>query len=81
MRSKNFALVFLEFGRGESFGVDERLLALVVGWRHGEVRLCDLDVVAEDRVVPHLERTDAGALALALFDSGDGLAARGRNRF
>ena len=28
---ENFALVFLQFGRGETLGVDQRLLAIVIG--------------------------------------------------
>src|SRR5271165_7566777 len=36
---EDFALVFLEFGRGEAFGVDEGLLALVIGGGVGEIRL------------------------------------------
>ncbi len=72
VRGENLAFVFFQFRRREPFRIHQRLLALVVGGGHGEVRLGDLDVVAEDRVIADLERADAGALPLALFD--------GRNR-
>ncbi len=50
-------------------------LRMVVG-RHGvQVRFRDLDVVAEDAVVPDLERRDARAHALALLEFGDHLLA------
>ena len=68
---EDFALVFLEFGRGEALGVDEGLLALVIGGGVGEIGLGDFDVVAEDLVEADLEGIDAGALAFALFHGGD----------
>ena len=43
-------LVVLELGRGEALGIDQGLLALVVGGNGLEVGLGDLDVVAEDIV-------------------------------
>ena len=72
---EDFALVFFEFGRGEAFGVDERLLAFVVAGREMQIRLRDFDVVAEDAVEADFERVDASALALALFHRGDDLLA------
>ena len=72
VRGEDFAFVVLQLRRGEALGIDQRLFALVVGRREREVRLGDLDVVAEDRVIAHLQRADAGALPLALLD--------GRNR-
>ena len=74
---EDLALEFFELGRGETFGVDQGLLALVIGWRKGHVGLGDLDVVTEDRVIADLEGTDAGAGAFALFNGRDGLAAGG----
>ena len=35
----------------------------------------DFDMIAEDRIVADLERTDAGRVAIARFQSGDGAAA------
>ena len=64
----------LQLGRGEALGVDQRLLAIVVRRRQVQVRLRDLDVVAEDVVEPDLERGDAGALPLARLDLRDVLA-------
>ena len=72
---EDFALVLLQLGRGEALGVDQRLLALVVGGGQMQVGLGDFDVVAEDVVEADLERLDAGAGALAGFDLGDELAA------
>ncbi len=75
LRRQDLGLVLLELGRGEAFGVDEGLLALVVGGDGLGVGLGDLDVVAEDVVEADFERADAGALALAFFDRGERLTA------
>ena len=72
---EHFALVVLQLGRGEALGVDQGLLALVVGGREVLIGAGDFDVVAEDVVEADLERGDAGALALAGFDLGDVLLA------
>ena len=72
---EHFALVILQFRRGEAFGVGQRLLALVVGGRQVLIGAGDLDVVAEDVVEAHLERGDAGALPLARLDLRDVLLA------
>ena len=69
-------LELAQLGRHEALGVGDRLLAPVVGGHRREVRARDLDVVAEHAVELHLQRRDAGALALARLDGGD--AARGR---
>ena len=74
-RREHLALVLLELRRGEALGVHQRLLALVVGRRSRQVRLRDFDVVAKDVVEAHLERTDAGAPALARLHLGDVLLA------
>ena len=63
--AEDLLLVLLELRRDEALGVDQRLLAHVVGRDPVQVRLGDLDVVAEDLVVADLERADAGALPLA----------------
>ena len=55
-------------------------LRMVVGGHRVQVRLRDLDVVAEHAVEAHLERRDAGARALALLDLGDHLLARAADR-
>ena len=49
---------------------------MVVGRDRVQIRLGDLDVVAEHAVVAHLQRVDAGARALALFELRDHLFAR-----
>ena len=72
---EDLLLVLLELGREEALGVDQRLLAHVVGRDLGQVGLGHLDVVAEDLVVADLERADAGPLPLAALELGDeGLA-------
>ena len=76
LRGEDFGFVVLELGRGEALGIDEGLLALVVGGDGGEIGFGDLDVVAEDGVEANFEGADAGAAALALFDGGDGLRGR-----
>ena len=53
---EHFALVLLQLGRGEALGVDQRLLALVIGGREVQIGFRDLDVVAEDVVEADLER-------------------------
>ncbi len=45
---EDFALVFFQFRRGETLGVDQRLFALVVGGREMQIGFGDFDVVAED---------------------------------
>ena len=70
-RGKNFALILLELGRSETFGVHQRLLALVIGRSELQIGFRDLDVVAEDVIEADLERLDAGAGAFARFDLGD----------
>jgi hypothetical protein len=47
---KDFALVVFEFGRSEALGVDEGLLAFVIGGGVREIGFGDFDVVAEDLI-------------------------------
>ena len=70
---EDFAFVFFEFGRSETLGVDEGLLALVIGGSEMEIGFGNFNVVAEDLVVADFEGVDGGALALALFHGGDDL--------
>ncbi len=74
---EDLALVFLQLGGRESLRIDQGLLALIVGWGEGQVRLRDFDVIAEDRVIADLERADAGALAFTFLNGRDLLAAGG----
>ena len=77
---EHLLFVFLQRRRDEALAAGDRLLAVIVG-RHGvQVRLRDLDVVAEHAVVADLQRRDAGARALALFHLGDDLLARSADR-
>ena len=75
LRVQHLGFVLLQLGRGEALGIDQRLLALVVGRRQVQVGLRDFEVVAEDGVELDLQRADAGALALALLDLRDVLLA------
>ena len=72
---EDFALVFFQFGRGETLGVDERLLALVVARARGADSAWRFRCSSRRPVEANFERVDAGALALALFHRGDDLLA------
>ena len=71
-------LVFLHFRGDVALGVDQGLLADVVGWGQAGVGAGDLDVVAKDLVVADLERLDPGALALDALQVGDPIAGMAR---
>ena len=77
--AEDLLFVLLERRRDEALAAGNRLLAVVVGRHRVQVRLRDLDVVAEDAVVADLERGDAGARALPLLHLGDHLLARRRD--
>ncbi len=77
LSGQNLSLEIFELGGGEAFGVDEGLLALVVGRDGFGVGFGDFEVVAEDGIEADFERGDAGAFALAGLDVGDELAAVG----
>jgi hypothetical protein len=47
---EHFGFIFLEFGRGETLSVDERLLALEIGRRKMQVGLGDLQIKTKDLV-------------------------------
>ena len=68
---EDFDFELLQLRRGEAFGVDQGLFALVIGGREVLIRFGDFDVVAEDVVEADFERRDAGAGALALLDLGE----------
>ena len=65
---EDLSFVFLQLRRGETLGVDEGLLALVISGSEMQVGLRNFDVIAEDGIELYLERSDAGALAFAFFD-------------
>src|SRR5207237_7237106 len=65
---EHFGFVLLELAGSEALGIDQRLLALVVGGRQMLIGFGDLDVIAEDGVEFDLERANAGALPLPLLD-------------
>src|SRR5256885_8532532 len=67
LRVEDFALVDFQLGRGEALGVDQRLLALVVVGHQMEIGFGNLNVEAKDRIEFDLERSNAGALPLALL--------------
>ena len=69
--AENLVLAALQVGRVEPLGVLQRLAALVLLGDAVEVGVRDLDVVAVDGVEPHLQRVDAGALALLCLQALD----------
>ena len=60
---QDFPLVVLQFRRGESLGIHQRLFALVIRRRQVLVGFGDFDVVAEYVIEANLQRLDAGARA------------------
>ena len=74
--AEDLLFVLLERRRDEPLAAGDRLLAVVVGRNVAEVRLRDLDVVAEDAVVANLERRNAGPRPLRVFHRGDVLLVR-----
>ena len=67
LRGKGLVLEGLEFRRDETFGILERLAALVVGRHLVELAGGDLDVETVHAVVLHAQVGDAGTLALTRF--------------
>ncbi len=67
-------LQLLQSRRREALGVDQRLLALKVLRDQRQVRLADLDVVAEDAVVGDAQAADAAALTLLCLELCQGFA-------
>ena len=80
VRAEDPLLVFLERGRDVTLAAGNRLLPMVIWRDRVEVRLRDLDVVAEDAVVPHLQRRDPGSRALSLLHLRDDLLAGSARR-
>ncbi len=74
--AQDLLLVLLQRRRDEALAAGHGLLAVVVRRDVVQVRLRDLDVVAEHAVEPDFERVDAGARPLPLFHLGDHLLAR-----
>ena len=72
-RVQHLAFPFFQSGRGVSFGIRQRLTALVIRWHPRSVRLRNLNEIAENVVVANPQRTDAGARAFLSFHGGDGL--------
>ena len=71
LRGEDAVLQLLELGRREALGIDQGLLAFIVGRDVTQVAARDLKVVAEDGGEADLERADAGAGAFALFNGGE----------
>ncbi len=69
--SQHLLLVLLEVRSNVTFGIFERLLALVVGRDFGGVGVSDLDVVAEDLVESDLQAGDSGAADLLSLKASD----------
>ena len=73
--TQDLLFVLLQLGGDEALPAGDGLLAHVVRGHHGEVRLADLDVIAEDPIEADLEGGDTRTGALALLDGRDGGAA------
>jgi hypothetical protein len=55
VRAQDLLFVVLEGGRDEALAAGDRLFAVIVGWHEVKIRFRDLDVIAEDAVVPDLQ--------------------------
>ena len=71
------AFVLLQPGGGEALGSHQGLLAFIVGGHQSQVGLGDLQVIAEDPVELDLQIGNAGSVAFAGFQLGNGLLPRG----
>ena len=76
LRREDARFVFLEFGCDVAFALRERLATDVFRRHISPVGVADLNVVAEDLVVAHPERLDAGAPTLHTFERRYPLARR-----
>ena len=68
LRVENLGFVLFQLGRGEALRAYQSLFAFVILRDEVQVRLRYLDVVAEDGIELHLERTDPRAPAFPLLD-------------
>ena len=73
--TKHLGLVLLKLRGDVALRRGQRLAPLVIGRHLGALGVGDLDVVAEDFVVAHLERRDPGPFPLPLLDRRDVLLA------
>ena len=83
LRAEDFSLHLLQLGRDEPLAVGDGLLADVFRRHFVQIAARDLDVIAEDRIEPHLQRRDARALDFVLLQFRDPIlaAARGGAQF
>ncbi len=68
LRVENLGFVFFQFGRGEALRAHQSLLAFVILRNQVQIRFRNLEVVAEDGVELHLERSDARPATFPLLD-------------
>ena len=68
LRVENLGLVLFQLGGGEALRANQSLFAFIILRDQVQVRLRYLDIVAEDGIELHLERSDARAAAFPLFD-------------
>ena len=76
---ENLRLVLFQLRSRVALGIDQGLLALIVGGREVLVGFRDFDVIAKDRVELHLEGSDSSAFSLTVFHLGQilfGIAAQ-----
>ena len=82
-RLDNAARFLVKFGRVEAHHACQRLTVREAAFgRHQSVGVPgrDLDMIAEHRIVPDLERRDLRRIAIAAFERGDGAASVRRSR-
>ena len=71
LRVQNERLVLLHLRRDEPLAAHQRLPPHIIFRRKFEIGVADLDVVAEDSVVAHLQRLDACTLPFLLLQAGN----------
>ena len=76
VRAEDLLFVLLQRRGDEALAAGDGLLAVVVGRHVAEIRLRDLDVIAEHAVVADLQVADPGAGPLGFLHLGDALPCR-----
>ena len=68
LRIQNLRLVFLQLRRGETLGIDQRLLAFVISGSEVKIGFRYFQVIAENRIKFYFERSNARPLTFPLLD-------------
>ena len=64
-------LILLQIGRDVAFGIGQRLLADIVRRYFAAMCIGDLDIIAKDLVIAHLEASDVQPVALSTLQVGN----------